>query len=159
MRVFLLASAFLVVLLPWITGCGASLSPPPEYSWVFDVTVTPDTSSCTDPADASEEKYVYGLVIEGDMVAIYCDDSKLADGTLTGTRIAYQTAAPFTDRRTGDQGEPVEIEWTLAGHVLFADQELKTSDSGEETITVFQSEVEGIDLGCEHNSTTFWDRH
>jgi hypothetical protein len=158
MRAFLLTPAAVVVLLPWIVGCGAALSPPPEYSWVFDVTVTPDTSTCAEVADATEESYVYGLVVEGDTVSVYCDDSKLANGTLTGKYIAYQSAAPFTERRTGDAGEPIEIEWTLAGNVLFDDQELTTSSSGEETITVFQSEVEGIDMGCEHFSTTNWKR-
>lgn len=158
MRAYLPAALALVVLLPWIAGCGAALSPPPEYSWVFDVTVTPDTGDCVDMGDATEEKYVYGLVVEGDVVTLYSDDSKLADGTLTGKYIAYQSAAPFTERRTGPAGEPLEIEWTLAGNVLFNDQELTSSESGEETITVFQSEVEDVETGCEHTSITTWSR-
>ncbi len=156
MRAYALALA--LAALPWIGGCGAALSPPPEYSWVFDVTVTPTGGDCVDAADASEERYVYGLVVEGDTVHLYSDDSKLADGTLTGKYIAYQSAAPFTERRTGDAGEPLEIEWTIAGTVLFDDQELTVSSEGEETITIFDSEVEGIETGCTHVSETSWAR-
>jgi len=158
MRATLIAPVLVVALPLWLSACGAALSPPPEYSWVFDVTVTPSDSECVDVGDASEESYVYGIVVEGDVVSIYSDDSKLADGTLTGKYIAYQSPAPFTERRTGSAGEPLEIEWTLAGNVLFNDNELTTSQEGEEVITVFQSEVEDVETGCSHTSTTVWER-
>ncbi len=141
-----------------VAACGAPIPPPPEYSWTFDVTVTPAESACVSLDDAAEEAYVYGLVVEGDTVSLYSDDSLLGDGTLRGTYISYQSPAPYTDHRVGADGSPADVEWTLAGHVSFTDQNLTSSQDGEEVITVFYSEDEDIPIGCEHRSTTRWEK-
>jgi hypothetical protein len=145
-----------------LSACGANINPAPEYAWTFSVTVTPDTSECVNLGDASEESYDYGLVVEGSAVEVYSDDGKLADGTLTGRFIEYESAAPFTDRRLSADGAPLEVEWTIYGEVLFADQDLNSSDDGNdnfEEITVFSAdEGTDIEVGCVHRSTTRWSR-
>ena len=151
-------SATLLAALPMVlAACGASLTPPPEYAWVFDVSITPSGGDCVDdPGSADSQSFTYGVVVAGDTVEIYSDDAKLADGTLTGKHIGYSSPAPFTERRQNENGEPVEIEWTLSGHVDFLDQDLTESEDGEETITIFGSEVDDIETGCTHASVTEW---
>jgi len=151
--------ALLIVLAGFVQACGAEIPPPPEYSWVFDVTVIPASDSECDPGSSAEPaEYVYGLVIEGEHVLLYSDDSLLAEGTLHATYLSYNTPSPFTDHRIGDDGEPMDVEWTLAGTVSFFDQSLNVSEEGEETITVFYSEDPWVEEGCMHRSNTEWNR-
>ncbi len=158
----LIVATALAAMPPVLSACGADINPAPEYAWTFRVTVTPDTSECVDAGDATEETYTYGLVVEGSAVEIYSDDAKFANGTLTGRFIEYESPAPFTDRRLGDDGEPLEVEWTVYGEVLFEDQDLSGSDNGNdnfEEITVFSAdEGTDIEVGCVHRSTTRWSR-
>jgi len=150
----LLASAGL-----WLMACGATMPPPPDYSWEFDVTVTPAESDCVEPLNqVGEEIYHYGLVVEGERVLIYSDDSMLAEGTLFGTYISYETLAPFTDHRVDSEGAPADVEWMLEGFVSFTDQNLSGSREGEELITVVYSELPSIEESCIHRSTTIWQK-
>jgi hypothetical protein len=159
MKSFRLPCILLSIAVPLlVAACGAPIPSPPDYSWTFDVTVTPAQSECVSLDDAGEETFVYGLVVEGDTVSVYSDDSLLGDGTLRGTYISYQSPAPYTDHRIGDDGSPADVEWTLAGHVSFTDQNLTSSQEGEEVITVFYSEDEEIEAGCEHQSSTRWEK-
>ncbi len=149
----------LLILAGFVQACGADIPPPPEYSWVFDVTVVPAADSECDPGSSSEPvEYVYGLVVEGEHVLVYSDDALLAEGTLHATYLSYSTPSPFTDHRIGGDGEPVDVEWTLTGNVSFFDQSLNTSEEGTETITVFYSEDPDVEEGCTHSSNTEWHR-
>lgn len=151
--------ALLLVSAGFIQACGADIPPPPEYSWVFDVSVFPAAESeCDSGGSAQQIDYVYGLVVEGDHVLLYSDDSLLAEGTLHATYLAYSTPSPFTDHRVADSGEPVDVEWTLTGTVSFFDQSLNKSEEGEEIITVFYSEDPSVDQGCTHRAPTEWTR-
>ena len=143
----------------WLAACGASMPPPPDYSWEFDVTVTPAESGCVESLNQTgEDVYVYGLVVEGDRVLVYSDDSLLAEGTLFGTYISYETLAPFTDHRVDAEGAPADVEWMLEGYVSFTDQNLTGSREGEETITVLYSELAAVEESCTHRSTTVWQK-
>lgn len=151
--------AVLIAAAGFIQACGAEIPPAPEYSWVFDVKVIPGaTSECDPGGSAVLVEYVYGLVVEGDHVLVYSDDSLLAEGTLHATYLSYSTTSPFTDRRVNDGGEPVDVEWTLSGTVSFVDQSLDESEVGEETITIFYSEDPSLEEGCTHRSDTEWTR-
>jgi len=142
-----------------LAACNAAVIETPEYAWTFNVTVTPSESTCVALSDAEEAVFSYGLVVAGSAVEIYSDDGKLADGTLTGRFIEYESMAPFTDRRLGTDGEPLEVEWTIDGEVLFVDQELTESDSASEIITVFAAdEGTGLEAGCDHTSTASWKK-
>ncbi len=157
-----------------LAACGPSVGSPPDYSWVFDVTVEPvdvgdpqyPEDPCVDPGTADAETFTYGLVVEGDTVGIYSDDSKLAEGSLRGTYISYASTAPFADYRTGAGGEPLEIEWLIEGHVSFVDQNLTESknascDDAMEVITLV-SVPEPLEdeyhNGCQHVSCTVWEK-
>jgi len=155
--------AFVTVLLvgagTWLASCGATMPPPPDYSWEFDVTVEAAESDCAESVGPGDlETYHYGLVVEGDRVLVYSDDSMLAEGTLFGTYISYETPAPFTDHRTDAGGAPADVEWMLEGFVSFTDQNLSGSREGEEVITVVYSELPAIEEGCTHRSTTIWQK-
>lgn len=156
----MLLALFILVVVPLaLAACNAAIIETPEYAWEFEVTVTPSESTCVALSDAEEAIYSYGLVVAGSAVEIYSDDGKLADGTLTGRFIEYESMAPFTDRRLGTDGEPLEVEWTIDGEVLFVDQDLSASDSAMEIITVFSAdEATDLEAGCEHTSTVRWDK-
>ncbi len=157
-----------------LAACGGNVTPPPDYSWEFNVTLEPadvgdpqyPDEPCVEPAQASPETYRYGLVVEGDTVSIYSDDSKLAEGTLRGTFISYAATAPFTEYRTSADGEPREIEWLLDGHVSFIDQDLSQSkntscDDALETITlvsVHEALEDDYATGCRHVSCALWEK-
>ncbi len=151
--------ALVIAAAGFLQACGADIPPPPDYSWVFDVTVIPASDSECDPGGGAEAvEYVYGLVVEGDHVLLYSDDSLLAEGTLHATYLSYSTPSPFTDHRQNDDGAPMDVEWTLTGTVSFFDQSLNTSEEGEEIITIFYSEDPSLDEGCTHRSNTEWKR-
>ena len=150
--------ALLLGLVGVLQACGAEIPPPPEYSWVFDVSVFPASDSDCGSGGGGQQDFVYGLVVEGDHVLVYSDDSLLAEGTLHATHLSYSTPSPFTDHRTGGDGEPVDVEWTLTGSVSFFDQSLNKSEDGEETITVFYSEDPTVEQGCMHQTPTEWTR-
>lgn len=152
-------TALLATIGLWLVACGAAMPAPPDYSWEFDVTVTPAESGCVESLNQTgEETFVYGLVVEGDRVLIYSDDSMLAEGTLFGTYISYETLAPFTDHRVDASGAPADVEWMLEGYVSFTDQNLNGSREGEETITVLYSELASVEESCTHRSTTVWQK-
>lgn len=157
-----------------LAACEPSVGSPPDYSWVFDVTVEPvdvgdpqyPEDPCVEPGGAAVETYTYGLVVQGDTVSLYSDDSKLAEGTLRGTYIAYSSSAPFTEYRTSADGEPHQIEWLLDGHVSFVDQDLSQSqntscDDALEVITLVsvpEALADEYDNGCQHVSCTVWEK-